>query len=755
MNEDDIELGNYGRIARRSWWVLLLGAVFGILFAIIFLPRQNTFFESQISVLLEPGDSDVGQGQDLINEDTEIGIAVSQVIGDRVVTQIEDLDLEEWSENLVISACIDNENVVLNDSCGNQILQFTYQGQTAEQAEAVVLLTADTYLTFRRDREQANRSEQITVLEELAEELDGRFDTVRAELLLTDEESVDFEVLESRLRSVESSRASVIDQLTDLTSGSSDVGSLLGDPSVAESGSRGIPFLLAVIAGAFMGLLLGAMVAIGLDRLDRRVAGADELENDLGVPILGDIPRITQDSPALVTAVSAHTPGAEAFRRVAAAALASRNGGMVNSIAIVGANENEGRTTTTINLALAMAQTGRDVLIVNTDRRNIVVDQIFGLVGEVGLNDYLRTNKDLPAAREAIENASRRVGIRVLSSGTGAEGPLSSSGLESLIKAAAERDMIVIFDTPPALTHAGGLQIAAIADSVLAVAAAGRTRRSELAELRTQLDNVQAYLAGAVFNRTSRLSLLPAGQGDIASVPQVSTVSIPSGVPGNISNGSRNAFAPQQESVQVAPAVAESEVVEAAHVAPAVSESEVVEAAQVAPAVSEPEVVEAAHVAPAVSQPEVFEPAVSQPEVFEPAVSQPEVFEPAVSQPEVFEPAAAEPEVVEAAQVAPVIAERAALEPEIESVQAVTVESVTETNSVSNGSVPTSPADLTSSHNGFEESLLNGASREFVPTAPVVPSGSATQALPDEVQPDVEKFANMRGLFRPESDSDA
>ena len=99
--------------------------------------------------------------------------------------------------------------------------------------------------------------------------------------------------------------------------------------------------------------------------------------------------------------------------------------------------------------------------------------------------------------------------------------------------------MVVIFDTPPALTHAGGLQIAAIVDAVYVVAAAGRTRRSELSELRTQLDNVQAYFAGAIFNRTSRLSLLPAGHGDIA------TVAVPTGIPGNVKNGAVNPFGAQ------------------------------------------------------------------------------------------------------------------------------------------------------------------------------------------------------------------
>ena len=87
--------------------------------------------------------------------------------------------------------------------------------------------------------------------------------------------------------------------------------------------------------------------------------------------------------------------------------------------------------------------------------------------------------------------------------------------------------MIVVFDAPPALTNAEGLQLAAIVDAVYVVSAVGRTKRSELRDLRIQLENVQADLAGAVLNRTSRLNILPTGSADVSSVPVAS-----SGAPG-------------------------------------------------------------------------------------------------------------------------------------------------------------------------------------------------------------------------------
>ena len=98
--------------------------------------------------------------------------------------------------------------------------------------------------------------------------------------------------------------------------------------------------------------------------------------------------------------------------------------------------------------------------------------------------------------------------------------------------------MITIFDTPPALTHSDGLQIAAVVDAVYIVAAVGQTRRSELTELRVQLLNVQADVVGSIINRNSRLKLLKGGSGGDAGPAMTATQA-----PGAASNAAPQAAA--------------------------------------------------------------------------------------------------------------------------------------------------------------------------------------------------------------------
>lgn len=532
MDNDELELGHYGRIFRRSWWMLALAVVATVILALVLLPSPRDFYQSTVSVQLIPSEADVGRLNDPISEETEALVAMS--LGDEVVANSPfPLTLDDWRENLLVSACLNTGALVVTTDCNTQILEFSYRGDTPEEAAGIVELSAQTYLDARFERASSIRQANADLLTSQLDDLDLRISTEESILGTFEPGTVEYTLSEIRLRRLEPERLEIRSELNLLEGNVLEVGRILGSVSTPEQDSSGIPRPFAIVAGILMGLLLGGLAAVLSDRLDRRVSSAPETEIDLNVPVLGDIPRITDDSPALVTAVGSSTPGAEAFRRLAAAAVTPRSGYVVDSITVTGANDNEGRTTVAVNLGLAIAQSGRRVLLVGADRRNDALDRLFGLVGHIGLNDFLRSNGDLDAARSAIDHTEERLGLHILPTGTGSAAPLTNNGLAALLAVAQERSMIVVFDSPPALTHADGLQLASVADAVYIVAAVGRTRRSELAELRVQLLNVQADVAGAVLNRNSRLSLLPSGAGDIG------TVRVPTGVPGN-NHGSFN-----------------------------------------------------------------------------------------------------------------------------------------------------------------------------------------------------------------------
>ena len=433
-DQDEIELGQYARILKRNWWLIVGFAVLFAVIAAIALPAPRSFYESRVSVLLSVGEQDAGRPADPISEETEVGIAVSPLVGNEVIAAAgDDLTLDLWRENLQVSPCLDGDDISVQIDCDNHILHFGYQAGTAERAETLVLATAESYLDVRTGAEEAIWAGQREELEVQLVDLDLRIDNEIAIRLAAEEDSAAERLSDIRLTRLENERIDVRSDLNAIGAAPVDVGRFLGAPSTPVPMSEGVPRPLAIVAGLIMGLLFGLLAAALGNRLDRRLTDIDDVELDLGVPVLGNVPRISEDEPALITATNATAPGAEAFRRLAAAAMAPRNGYVADSIAITSAGDAEGRSTAAINMAIALAQSGRQVALIAGDRRNQTVDRLFGLTKHPGLNDYLRTTVDLEAARSVIVHSEERLGIRVIPTGTGAQQPLSSKGLSCLL----------------------------------------------------------------------------------------------------------------------------------------------------------------------------------------------------------------------------------------------------------------------------------------------------------------------------------
>jgi len=207
MDNDEMELGHYGRIFRRSWWLIALSVVACTTLAIMLLPAPRDFFESQVTVLLASGDVDGGRDNDQVSEEREIGIARSALIGDTVTERYDgSLTLEEWSENLLISACLDEESTVVSDRCDAQILKFFYRGDSAVAASTIVQLSADSYLEFRVGREEALQSQRVDNLAAQIDDLDLRINNEQVVFAQSDEASAERTLSELRLRRLESER---------------------------------------------------------------------------------------------------------------------------------------------------------------------------------------------------------------------------------------------------------------------------------------------------------------------------------------------------------------------------------------------------------------------------------------------------------------------------------------------------------------------------------------------------------------------
>jgi len=198
-----------------------------------------------------------------------------------------------------------------------------------------------------------------------------------------------------------------------------------------------------------------------------------------------------------------NNPAEEAYRVLRTnIQFCAREKGM-KAIAIVSAGHMEGKTTTTINLAISIAKSDFRVLLIDADMRKPVKYKHFGGQMELGLADIV-------SGRIEFEEAVRRTNISnlsILTSGTKPAYPtefLNSSVLdEILIKSKGEYDLIIV-DTPAMGSYIDGAVIASKADGVLILAKWKSTYFRSVQRLKKQLEKVNANILGVIMNNVSK-----------------------------------------------------------------------------------------------------------------------------------------------------------------------------------------------------------------------------------------------------------
>jgi capsular exopolysaccharide synthesis family protein len=264
------------------------------------------------------------------------------------------------------------------------------------------------------------------------------------------------------------------------------------------------------------------VVALVRAGTDPRLRGREDLAERLGRPVLGQIPKLgrrkrragergrssrSRTSPVVLD--EPDSSAAEAYRalRTRLTRLAAQLD--VTSIMVVSPGPGEGKTTTAANLAVALAESGRDVLLVSADLRRPRIHEFFGLPNRSGLSDLLA---DDPAAatggsrQAASELWSVAPHLWLLPSGPSPPQPsalLDSDAMRQFLKEQRHLFDYVLLDCPPALVT-DSLALASLVDAVLVVADAKETERSAIERLRDELDQPGAKLLGSVLNRASR-----------------------------------------------------------------------------------------------------------------------------------------------------------------------------------------------------------------------------------------------------------
>ena len=276
-------------------------------------------------------------------------------------------------------------------------------------------------------------------------------------------------------------------------------------PKVATDPAQPQPMRAAMLGGV-IGLLLGAVLGYGRDRLDDRIRDESRLKSLIGdVPVLGRIPFDTRKQPARPAAlVEPRSAVSEAFRALntnlrflAAARSQGRTSEVGEILVVTSALTGEGKTTVAGNLAVTAARTGLRVLLVDADLRKPSISKLFGVETPRGLAHLLAGEK----LKARVDTAEPN--LRIIGAGTIPPNPaelLASPRAATMWQQLRQQADLVVVDTPPVLSVADALEITHHADWVLLTVRNRQSREHQLLGALERLHRVGSPITGVVWS---------------------------------------------------------------------------------------------------------------------------------------------------------------------------------------------------------------------------------------------------------------
>lgn len=269
------------------------------------------------------------------------------------------------------------------------------------------------------------------------------------------------------------------------------------------------------VGGILAGLLLGLALAFLIRFLDRRIRSPETIES-LGLTVLGVLPHVAtaggetrrprdtkRSASASETDLLVHdTPmsaAAECIRTIRTNLTFMTVDGKRRAFVVTGSLPREGKTTVAINLAASIAQSGKRVLLVDTDLRKPRIHKALGIPSAAGVTTYVVGEASL----NEIVQETRVPGLSAVTSGPVPPNPaelLHSARFAQLIEEATTAFDTVIFDSPPLGAVTDAAVIAPQVTGVILVARASETTRDALKSSRRALGDVDAKVLGVVVN---------------------------------------------------------------------------------------------------------------------------------------------------------------------------------------------------------------------------------------------------------------
>ncbi len=269
-------------------------------------------------------------------------------------------------------------------------------------------------------------------------------------------------------------------------------------PRAPVKPNKKLNILLAVIVG----LVTGTGLAFFFEYLDNTIKTPEDVKQQLGLPYLGPTPVFDsgeEERPELVTLHSPKSTASESYRGIRTGILFSSAESPPGTILVTSAGPQEGKTITTANLGITMAQAGARTIILDCDMRRPSLHKIFGIKKDRGISNILVGSGDLGKAvhHTGVEN------LDIIPCGPVPPNPseiLGSNRMTSILETLRTRYSYIFIDAPPSTAVTDAVVLSRSAEGVIFVIRAGETPREIARNALSQFEAVKAHIIGIILN---------------------------------------------------------------------------------------------------------------------------------------------------------------------------------------------------------------------------------------------------------------
>ncbi len=517
-------LEDYLRAVQRHKWVVLALTIFGLAAALLFNSTRTPTYTATTTVLLQPTPVGSIDGNRLVspNLETEREILASNATANQVIA---DMNLTSTPGALL-------QNLDVDFRPDSNVLNVSYTSFDAAAAATAANAFATNYVD---NREGAAAGHYETVISNAETQATGKLEEAgglatqindlrgqRTQIVVDtdpgDERNTLVNAVDAQINTLNTQLNALNNEIRNLNNEAAAARTTLATRSAAAEVLRnatppgnpdGVPQSLVLVGGLFLGALLGLVTSFLLERLDTTARESEDVALALGTTVMGAIPTLGlghRAGPSSLIMLSSGgsarvTAAREAFRRLRSSVQFLNSSSGVSSLIVTSSAPAEGKSLTSANLAIALAQNGSRCVLVSADLRRPSLEKLFGMEGpRPGLSEYLAAAAELNAEKvPGIDN------LWLIRSGTPPNNPgelLNSDRFEQMVKELEREDVeYVVIDTPPVLSTADAVSAARYVDGVIVVVDIERTETSDLLQVRADLERSGSKLLGAVMNR--------------------------------------------------------------------------------------------------------------------------------------------------------------------------------------------------------------------------------------------------------------